>query len=149
MKVLNRTERIWFETSDKMSAVRDRRSLNKAMLSTEKITAVARWRICGERGPEIDIVRAYWRVWGQGGVSNGCDGLVGLNVSVRYCGCNGCDGLLELTVWGQGGGCNGCDGLLELTMWGQDGGCNGCNGLLEITCEIRTVDVMVVIVCYS
>jgi hypothetical protein len=48
-----------------------------------------------------------------------------------------------------GGVCNGCDGLVGLNVSVRDCECNGCDGLLELTCERRTVDIMVVMVCWS
>jgi hypothetical protein len=90
-----------------------------------------------------------WRVWGQGGGGNGCDGLLELIVWGQDGGANECDGLLEIIVWGQDLWCTSCDGLLELILWGLDGRCNGCDGLLELICEGRTADVIVVMVCWS
>ena len=51
-----------------------------------------------------------------------------------------------LTVWVQYGGCN---GFLDLIVGVQDGGCNGCDGLLGKLYGCRTVDVQIVMVCWS
>jgi len=98
---------------------------------------------------QTDIVWNCWHVWRPGGEYNGCDGLTGSNVRGRDGGCNGCNCLLGLTLWGQGDECNCWDGLLEFTALGKAVDVKVGMVFRSYFCECRTVDIMLVMVCWS